>query len=98
VITSQLVETDLRRVALRVEGTDAIAFAEDLLARCSLVPITTALLRSAGSLLPAGLRSLDAIHLATALSVQDVAGEFACYDSRLSEAARDAGFDVISPA
>jgi uncharacterized protein len=46
----------------------------------------------------AGLRSLDAIHLATALSLGDDVGAVFAYDTRLSEAAADAGLDVRAPS
>jgi uncharacterized protein len=96
-VTSELAETELRRVALRAGGEDALPFSEDVLAKVSTVPITAAILRRAGVLPPPTLRSLDAIHLATAISLEAVA-EFVCYDGRLSEAAAAAGFTVGSPS
>jgi predicted nucleic acid-binding protein len=44
------------------------------------------------------LRTLDAIHLATALSLREDLGEFATYDTRLAGAAREAGLAVLAPA
>jgi uncharacterized protein len=52
----------------------------------------------AGSLGPAGLRTLDAIHLATALEFGPELTAFVSYDERLSEAARAKGLTVIAPA
>jgi predicted nucleic acid-binding protein len=43
------------------------------------------------------LRTLDAIHLATALSVAHDLDGFVSYDARLTEAASSAGLDVLSP-
>lgn len=43
------------------------------------------------------LRSLDALHLATALSVRDDVGIFVTYDERLAEAADDLGLRVAQP-
>jgi uncharacterized protein len=42
--------------------------------------------------------SLDAIHLATALTIGDQLTAFVAYDSRLAEAARSAGLPVEIPA
>jgi predicted nucleic acid-binding protein len=47
-----------------------------------------------GSLL---LRSLDAIHVATALAIGDRDLEFVTYDDRQAEAARSAGLKVVQP-
>ena len=44
------------------------------------------------------LRSLDAIHLATALSIRDDIGAFFTYDRRLAESAVDYGLPVASPS
>ena len=55
------------------------------------------ILAQAASLDPPGLRSLDAIHLATALSL-DGLDALVTYDRRLSDAATDAGLAVASPA
>ena len=43
------------------------------------------------------LRSLDAIHIATALAVADRELEFVTYDQRQAEAARAAGLNVVQP-
>jgi len=47
---------------------------------------------------PAGLRSLDAIHLASALTLGDELDAFVTYDARQADAARAAGLTVESPA
>ena len=43
------------------------------------------------------LRSLDAIHIATALSIGDRDLQFVTYDDRQAEAARQAGLKVVQP-
>jgi len=50
----------------------------------------------AAALSPAGLRALEAIHLATALELADELAAFVSYDDRLSAAARDLGMPVVS--
>lgn len=62
-----------------------------------LLPMGDAILDEATRLAPAGLRSLDAIHLATALSVRADIGAFFSYDQRLSEAASELGLSVTAP-
>lgn len=51
----------------------------------------------AGALTPPALRSLDAVHLASALSVRDRLDGFVAYDARLVEAARAHGLPVLTP-
>ena len=47
---------------------------------------------------PSELRSLDAIHLATALSIGGDLGALFSYDDRLAAAATAAGLRVLAPA
>ena len=46
---------------------------------------------------PPGLRSLDAIHLASALSTGDYPEAFVTQDERLADAARAVGLKVLAP-
>jgi uncharacterized protein len=71
--------------------------ARSLLHDMALIPIDDAVLDGAGSLDPERLRSLDALHLATALSVRNELGAFVTYDHRLAEAARGHELNVLSP-
>ena len=57
-----------------------------------------AVLDEAASIGPAELRSLDALHLATALSIRDEIGVFVTYDERLGAAAASRGLPVSQPA
>jgi predicted nucleic acid-binding protein len=50
----------------------------------------------AAALRPASLRTLDAIHLATALELAGDLSAFVSYDDRLSAAARDLGLPVVA--
>lgn len=72
--------------------------AEDVLGRMALVRIDDAVVTAAAGLDPPDLRSLDAIHLATALSLGTELGLFVAYDRRLIEAGRDAGIPTASPS
>jgi uncharacterized protein len=71
--------------------------AQEWLFDLALMPLEDALLDVAGSLVPPTMRSLDAIHLATALSIRDDLGAFFTYDKRLAEAAGERGLNVVWP-
>jgi predicted nucleic acid-binding protein len=64
----------------------------------SLLPIDDGVLDVAAELEPAGLRSLDALHLATAISLGDDVGAFFTYDNRLASAAEENGLTVAQPS
>ena len=63
----------------------------------ALVPVDDAILDAAASLEPRELRTLDALHLATALSLGDDLGAMLVYDVRLASAAQHAGLTVVAP-
>lgn len=68
-----------------------------LLSECLLLQAEPDVLRAAAALAPPELRSLDAIHLATALSVRERLDGVVAYDVRLVEAARAHGLPVLTP-
>jgi len=70
---------------------------EDVLSSLTQLRIDQELLRLAGTIGPTRLRSLDAIHLASALSIGDYPEAFITYDERLADAARAAGLNVLTP-
>lgn len=61
-----------------------------------LIDLTDALLREAAQLASASVRTLNAIHLASALRID--ADELVGYDRRLATAAAELGLEVASPA
>jgi uncharacterized protein len=63
----------------------------------SLLAMDDAVLDEATSLEPPTLRSLDAIHLATALSIRDDLGAFFTYDHRLAEVAERHDLPIAQP-
>ncbi len=83
--------------ACRRLGDAVAASAEASLGDVALVPIDDAVLTIARRLDPSELRSLDAIHLATALSIGADLGALFCYDDRLAAAAIAAGLRVLAP-
>lgn len=60
--------------------------------------LDAAIATSAAALRPALLRTLDAIHLATAMALGPDLDAFVTYDDRLAEAARALGLPVVRPA
>jgi uncharacterized protein len=74
-------------------AADARSFLMDI----SLLPLEDAILSMAAAIDPVMLRSLDAVHLATALSIRDEIGVFITYDHRLGEAAAVQGLVVAQP-
>ncbi len=95
-VSSELLVTELQRVALR-QGPDAPAVAQRLIAQVRLRTLGRSILDAAGALEPIGLRSLDAIHLATALELREDIDAVISYDDRLSAAAAAHGLTVIAP-
>lgn len=71
--------------------------AETLLAATRMVALAEPVLKLAAQIGPPTLRSLDAIHLAAALTLGDEVDELITYDRRMAEAATDLGFKAASP-
>ena len=96
-ISSALARTEVLR-ALLPGGDEALAAGRGVLERCDLVRVNDRILTLAGALLPHELRSLDAIHLATAERLRGEIGELITYDDRMADAARSLGHRVTAPA
>jgi len=95
-ILSDLHRSELRRAAARAGG-GALTRAERLLAESDIIRIDAEVFDRAGRLLPLNLRSLDALHLAAAMTLgPDLAGLIS-YDQRLISAAVSVGIDSASP-
>lgn len=94
-VSSYLLETELRRVVERAPGLTQ-ADASEILDRVDLYEVPPSLFRGAGILPGAGLRSLDAVHCATA--VQLGVDAVLCYDQRLADAARSCGLHIVAPS
>lgn len=92
-VSSDLLETELRRVAVR-EGIDQ-ADVSRLLDGVAMAALDRAVYRSAGFLPMPYLRTLDALHLEAAIRL-DVSA-ILTYDRRLAEAALSVGLEVIAP-
>lgn len=88
--------TEVTRALLPV-GPTAVRRGAEVLARVELIRMNDRVLGLAGSLLPVELRSLDAIHLATAQLLDDDLARIVSYDERMADAARSMGWTVAAP-
>ena len=84
--------------ALLPLGPDAVKRGREVLARVDLLRLNDRILDAAGLLEPSDLRSLDAIHLASAEQLGTDLRGFVTYDDRLATAAGGRGFRVVRPA
>jgi predicted nucleic acid-binding protein len=101
---AQLPRADFRGAAVEVVRaaratgrTAAVERARRVIDGCALIELDAELRSSAGLVDPPCLRSLDAIHLASALSMRDHIDAVVSYDRRLARAAAAAGLPVVSP-
>ena len=96
-VSSGLARTEVARALLPL-GETVVRRGLDVLSRIDLVRINEQVLADAGALLPAELRSLDAIHLATARLFGRTLARVITYDDRLTAAAKALGLTVVAPA
>lgn len=96
-ITSALSRTEVAR-ALLPFGPSVVARGDDVLRRLDVIRINDRILRAAGALLPLELRSLDAIHLATAIAIAADLARVCTYDERMATAAAQLGLTVVAPS
>jgi predicted nucleic acid-binding protein len=97
-VASALVRTEVRRALTRIGAPARLQHTADrLLAAVITIAITDELLDAAGRLPEPGLRSLDAIHLATAQSLGRGLTAFVTYDKRLLAAAKAEGLPTAAP-
>jgi predicted nucleic acid-binding protein len=96
VVTSAIARIEVTRV-LRISSLDddVEQSTDDVFAGCILVDVDEEIVRSAARLTSFGLKTLDSIHLATALSVGPDA--MVVYDRQLAREAERAGLAVLSP-
>lgn len=96
-VCSALARTEVLR-ALLPGGADAVARGRKVLSRLDLVRLGNRVLDDAATVLPEDVRSLDAIHLATAGQLGEDLGVLVTYDDRMAEAAKRSGYRVVAPS
>lgn len=95
-VSSALARTEVLR-ALLSSGEMAVRRGRETLTRMDLIRVNDRILGAAGALLPPEIRSLDAIHLATAQELGEELGQLVTYDERMATAARNVGLRVADP-
>ena len=109
-VSSSLLRVECLRTVdrLRLEGnldeTSLVRMREGMFAMldtCSMIEIGPHILERASNPFPIAVKTLDAIHLASALSYRDVEGKpirIATHDRGLARAGRAMGFEVLGAA
>jgi predicted nucleic acid-binding protein len=95
-VSSALARAEVARALLPL-GEPAVRRGQEVLARLELIRISDHILAAAGSLLPTELRTLDAIHLATARQLGGDLARLITYDEGLRTAAAATGCTIAAP-
>lgn len=96
-VSSTLLVVEARRGVLRRDPR-RLPEVDAALDRVDVLEMSDAVIESASRLPDPLLRSLDAIHLATALLIREDVDALLTYDDRLAEAARTHGIPTSAPA
>jgi predicted nucleic acid-binding protein len=95
-VSSALAEVEVIRACRRID-VRLVSVARAVLAGLDVMPVDDQVLGTASELPDPGLRSLDALHLASALALDPDLETFVAYDTRLVAAARAVGLVVAQP-
>jgi uncharacterized protein len=95
-VSSALARAEVARALLPL-GEQAVRRGQEVLSLLELIRISDRILAAAGALLPAELRTLDAIHLATAQQLGSDLARLVTYDERMRAAAAANGCAVAAP-
>ncbi|MGI8535024.1 MAG: type II toxin-antitoxin system VapC family toxin [Mycobacteriales bacterium] len=96
-VSSALARTEVGR-ALSPLGGVAVRRGREVLTRVDLLRVSDRLLEAAAQLGPDELRTLDAIHLATAQQLGTGLARVVTYDEWMSSAAQALGWTVVAPS
>jgi predicted nucleic acid-binding protein len=95
-ISSELARVEVLRGCRRIDES-ALPQARTMLQNLELIPLSGNVIHTAGDLPDPRLRSLDVLHLASAMSIATDLTAFIAYDRRLAAAAAAAGLPTIQP-
>lgn len=95
--TSIVGAIELQRALARTGRSDVVDQGAAVLDAVFLAELTSDVRDRAGRLEPTALRTLDAIHVATALSLSVPGLDFITFDDRQAAAARACGLRVVQP-
>ena len=96
-VSSGLLSVELHRLGLR---ENMLALVSELLSGKVLIPVDVEILTAAETIAPPTVATLNAIHLATAVSLSS-AGQLDAlmtYDKQLATGAREHGIEVLAPS
>ena len=97
-VSSAVALTEVPRALRRAGfGASERRRSREVMARIALVDVDRRILVAAAALDPPALRTLDAIHLATALALREDLAAIVTYDRRLAAAAERAHLEVSAP-
>ena len=96
VVSSELAKIEVIRASRRVNA-DMVPEARALLNGVDLIPLTSDVVDDASDVGGPMMRGLDAIHLASALSIRADLSAFVAYDHRLADTAAAAGLKPLHP-
>jgi uncharacterized protein len=97
-VSSELIRVESICTARRMASEDVLERALMVLDRIELVPISPEILELATGAFSPPLRAMDAVHLATALSMKEDVGTIFVYDGDLRAAALARGLSAVAPA
>jgi predicted nucleic acid-binding protein len=96
-VASELIRVEAICTARRLGGQDILDRARAALERINLIPLSPEIIKLATDAHTPALRAVDAIHLATALTMRDDLGAMFVYDSDLHAAAQACNLNAIAP-
>jgi uncharacterized protein len=96
-VASALVEVEVVR-AVRRAVPELLERAARVVAQIAVIEPSESIRSRTAVLVPVTLRTLDALHLATALEIADELDGLVTYDRRMSDAADNLGLTILAPA
>jgi uncharacterized protein len=96
-VASELIRVEAIRTARRLGGQDIVRRARAALERINLIPPSPEIIELATKACTPALRAMDAIHLATALTMRDDLGAMFVDDNDLHAAAQAHDLNAIAP-
>ncbi len=96
-VASEILEIEVLRATRRTTDEQGMEAAHTQLQGIRLLPITDRIRKRACELKPDTLRTLDAIHIATALDLGEQLEAIYTYDLRMASSATEAGLVVHAP-
>jgi len=95
-LSSAIIEVEVVRAVRRV-APELSEKADEVVAQVNVIEVSDTIRARAALLEPVTLRSLDALHLATAIQIGDALDAVVTYDARMAAAATSLGLVVLAP-